>query len=1200
METSNFKITVGEIDKILSNTTHSEPLEILNNLEKLGGNKYFENSLRTNFANGIDGSEADKALRIRTFGDNYEIVQTVKGFCFFVCEVLGDIFLRILILCSIFQITIGASPLSENPDKDWIDGLGIVFAVVVVVLTSSITNYKKENEFRKLSQENNNRKIVTVLRNNNQFNLNFEEILVGDIIKISQGMIIPADGILIESDDIRIDESSITGESHLIKKNTLENCLLSKNKNINNNDKKISLPLVYSSTIVNSGYGTLLVLAVGKNSTKGKLQKMIINEGNEEESKTPLELKLEDVASDIGKFGMYSAILTFFALTLKLFFSKYREYEFHTKILNEHISNNTNNLTLNNSNNVFSHDNLFLGNSSNLNHKTNSTDFNFNSTDHLINPKSVFEGAYKEIFSIIILCITIIVVAIPEGLPLAVSLALSFSVSKMMQVKNLVRNMSACEVVGGANYICTDKTGTLTKNELELNGFVLYDKIFDKNHFNLNTIKKFTGEQNFNLLIDSFLVNLSIVVNNNFDVSYGLELDKSIFKYFMENYPKTKEVFLNSKSIIQDRINFNSTRKRMTTIIKLNNSNKYRVFTKGAAEYMNGISNTYFNYNKNSIEILSDSSKKLINGNIQKLSELCYRLIGLAYKDITKEELENFRENQDDQEIYGIEKSGFCFLGLMSFKDGLRENVTEAVTKCQQAGIKVIMVTGDNSNTALAIAKECRIVQNDSNSKCITGLDFYNSIGGLSCETCSKMIDNCTCPTTLEEAKSMGLNETHLRKDKIGSLETFKRIISEYRVFARTRPMDKYCLVKGLKELQNVVAVTGDGTNDAMALSKSDVGFAMGINGTDIAKNAADIILLDDNFASIVNAVLWGRNIFDNIRKFIQFQLSVNISAVLLVFVCSCVGSESPISSIQMLWLNMIMDSLGSLCLATEEPNEKLLKRKPYSKREYIINSKMWKHIVFQAMVQFTIVFLLYIYASKYIIENDSHRIYLSEQFENCFGKIHGIKNSFQHHSLVHYILEGKKSEWDPLTPIKRNLDSTYCFFYDRTKFEKGKIMNLFHAYKWIISEYGNTVHMTIIFNTFVLYALFNQLNSRILDDSFNIFNKLHKNLLFVFIIFCEIFVQIGIVQYGGLIFNCVKGGLTKDQWYICLLIASSSFIVSFFLKLTKLEKLFEIDYIGKCSRIFYKREDSDDREKLVEMVNDNSDNEEKSSKNLR
>ena len=160
--------------------------------------------------------------------------------------------------------------------------------------------------------------------------------------------------------------------------------------------------------------------------------------------------------------------------------------------------------------------------------------------------------------------------------------------------------------------------------------------------------------------------------------------------------------------------------------------------------------------------------------------------------------------------------------------------------------------------------------------------------------------------------------------------------------------------------------------------------------------------------------------------------------------------------------------------------------------------------------------------------------------------------------------------------------------------------MNLFHAYKWIISEYGNTVHMTIIFNTFVLYALFNQLNSRILDDSFNIFNKLHKNLLFVFIIFCEIFVQIGIVQYGGLIFNCVKGGLTKDQWYICLLIASSSFIVSFFLKLTKLEKLFEIDYIGKCSRIFYKREDSDDREKLVEMVNDNSDNEEKSSKNLR
>lgn len=1281
MENSDnyFSITDKEIDDLINISSHSSDKECLDFLNKKGGLKFLEKGLKTNISRGINGSETDKALRIRIFGDNYDIITPPKSFFYFVCEVLSDTFLRILILCAIFQISIGASPLSEDPGKDWIDGLGIVFAIIIIVLTASVTNYKKENEFRNLSEINNSNSVVSVLRNNDQTIMNFSQLLVGDIVKLTQGMVIPADGIIIESDDLKIDESSLTGESNLMKKNSLENCLkvldknnkgirddsLNKSKNSINNPNensfikksniKIPIPIVFSSTQVSSGYGTFMVLAVGKNSTKGKLQQVVLNEGNKDESKTPLELKLEDVAEDIGKFGMYAAVFTLIALIAKYFFSKYQEYQFHLKILQEHISdvkniynsNNDTNLKYyldyleNNTNNGYYHDSIILNNITDIIGRKNQTTYNqscFNLTDsdHLVDPKNIFKDAYKEIFSIIILCITIIVVAIPEGLPLAVTLALSFSVSKMMKVNNLVRNMSACEVVGGADYICTDKTGTLTKNKLEFNGFVLQDYVFEKRnnnaHQNLSLIRTQIGHNYFSIMINSILLNLSIVLNNNFEVSYGLELDKSAFEFFIQNFKdETLKILENSQEIIHDRINFNSIRKKMTTIVKLTNGN-YRIFSKGAAEYILDICSYFVNYKKNSSDLLSEANKKLIYMNIEKFASMSFRLIGIAYKDVPESEIKNFRDNHADEksDTYSFENNGFHFLGLLCFKDGIRPGVPEAVLSCQNAGINVIMITGDNPTSAIAIANECNILkdsdfynhnpnsndnsfriaynnnftqnnlnkndhsnieinndnfENTSYKNCITGVEFYTRIGGLNCETCSSHIDNCKCPISAQEAERAGLPKTSIRKDKIGSISSFKKIIKHYKVFARTRPLDKYCLVKGLKELNHVVAVTGDGTNDAMALSKSDVGFSMGINGTDIAKNASDIILLDDNFASIVNAVKWGRGIFENIRKFIQFQLSVNISAVLLVFFSSCVGSESPITAIQMLWLNMIMDSLGSLCLATEDPHEELLNRKPYSKREYIINSRMWKHIVFQALFQFSIVFILYLHAPKIIKEYDSERIYINNQLENCFGKISPLRINFEHHKLTHYILDGKKSMWDSLKLIKRNLDKDFCFFYDLDKFEKGKIKNLKQAYKWIINEYGSTVHMTIIFNTFVLYALFNQLNSRILDDSFNVFANLHKNFSFIFIILSEISIQYFIVQYGGLIFNCVKGGLTKEQWLICVSIASCSMLISLILKCTKLEKIFEINYISEIKSIFYRNGYEREEEQLVEMV---------------
>jgi Ca2+ transporting ATPase len=225
----------------------------------------------------------------------------------------------------------------------------------------------------------------------------------------------------------------------------------------------------------------------------------------------------------------------------------------------------------------------------------------------------------------------------------------------------------------------------------------------------------------------------------------------------------------------------------------------------------------------------------------------------------------------------------------------------------------------------------------ENKPKALTGNSFYNSVGGLICEVCQEDTNLCKCPKTESEAKQLAEKNNEppkkVKKDIIKNMDNFKKITENLRVMARSQPLHKYALVLGLKALKNVVAVTGDGTNDAPALSKSDVGFAM-FAGTDIAKQASDIVIIDNNFSSIITAIIYGRNIYDNIRKFLQFQLTVNFCACLIVFICACIGNETPLTPIQMLWVNLIMDSLGSLALATEPPYEELLQRSPTKRTE--------------------------------------------------------------------------------------------------------------------------------------------------------------------------------------------------------------------------------------------------------------------------
>ena len=435
------------------------------------------------------------------------------------------------------------------------------------------------------------------------------------------------------------------------------------------------------------------------------------------------------------------------------------------------------------------------------------------------------------------------------------------------------------------------------------------------------------------------------------------------------------------------QIPFDSKRKRMTTFIDSTNfqGTKFRLFTKGGAENVSKFCKYYLDPNTGEKKKLGDQELNFIKDKIEDFNKQMLRSLYVCYKDISEEDYNN--SEQVNQNGLAIDQEDLVFLAVVGIRDSLRNGVKEAVLQCKSASVNVIMVTGDNIITATAIAKDCNILGEEVNlqnmkpedieedpdltnnpakreehiqqvlqtkPKAITGNTFYAAIGGLVCKVCSLDTNLCKCPKTQAEAeqiaKKTGQEVQKVKCDTIKDKDRFEELTKNLRVMARSQPIHKYALVLGLKEMDHVVAVTGDGTNDAPALSKSDVGFAM-FAGTDIAKEASDIVIMDNNFSSLVVAIIYGRNIYDNIRKFLQFQLTVNFCACLLVFICACIGNETPLSPIQMLWVNLIMDSLGSLALATEPPYQELLHRKPTKRDESIINGKMWKHIIFQSMV---------------------------------------------------------------------------------------------------------------------------------------------------------------------------------------------------------------------------------------------------------
>ncbi|MGH0135584.1 UNVERIFIED_CONTAM: hypothetical protein FKN15_008639, partial [Acipenser sinensis] len=695
-----------------------------------------------------------------------------------------------------------------------------------------------------------------------------------------------------------------------------------------------------------------------------------------------------------------------------------------------------------------------------------------------------------------IIGVTVLVVAVPEGLPLAVTISLAYSVKKMMKDNNLVRHLDACETMGNATAICSDKTGTLTTNRMTV----------VQSHVGEVTYREVPGPGVLSPAILDVLVP-AIAINSAYTTKIlppdqegglpkqvGNKTECALLGFVQDLHRDYQAVRV---QIPEEKLykvyTFNSVRKSMSTVVCLPEGG-FRLYSKGASEIILKKCSSILTASGEPRLFRPRDRDEMVKKVIEPMACEGLRTICIAYRDFTGTPEPDWDSESD---IVG-ELTCICVVGI---EDPVRPEVPEAIRKCQRAGITVRMVTGDNINTARAIAAKCGIIQAGEEFLCIDGKEFNRRIRNEKGEIEQERID---------------------------------KIWPKLRVLARSSPTDKHTLVKGIidstvLEQRQVVAVTGDGTNDGPALKKADVGFAMGIAGTDVAKEASDIILTDDNFSSIVKAVMWGRNVYDSISKFLQFQLTVNVVAVIVAFTGACITQDSPLKAVQMLWVNLIMDTFASLALATEPPTESLLLRRPYGRNKPLISRTMMKNILGHAVYQLTIIFTL-LFVGELIFDIDSGRNAPlhsppSEHYTIIF-------NTFVLMQLFNEInarkIHGERNVFDS---IFRN--PIFCSIVLGT-FVMQLIFDIDSGRNAPLHS-PPSEHYTIIFNTFVLMQLFNEINARKIHGERNVFDSIFRNPIFCSIVLGTFVMQIVIVQWGGKPFSCAP--LNVEQWLWCLFV---------------------------------------------------------------
>ncbi|TKY72778.1 Calcium-transporting ATPase 8 [Spatholobus suberectus] len=805
-------------------------------LQQNGGVVGLSNLLKTNLEKGIHGDDADLLKRRNAFGSNNYPRKKGRSFLMFMWDACKDLTLIILMIAAAASLALGIK--SEGIKEGWYDGGSIAFAVIIVIVVTAVSDYKQSLQFRDLNEEKRNIHLE-VIRGGRRVEISIYDIVVGDVIPLNIGNQVPADGILITGHSLAIDESSMTGESKTVHKDSKD-------------------PFLMSGCKVADGSGTMLVTGVGINTEWGLLMASISEDTGEE---TPLQVRLNGVATFIGIVGLSVAVIVLIVLLARYFSG-------HTE--------------------------------------------NTDGTAQFQRGQTKVGDAIDDAIKIVTVAVTIVVVAVPEGLPLAVTLTLAYSMRKMMVDKALVRRLSACETMGSATTICSDKTGTLTMNKMTVVEAYAGGNKIDPPH------KLESYPMLCSLLIEGVAQNTNGSVYapegaNDVEVS-GSPTEKAILLWGIQlgmNFTAAR-----SESSIIHVFPFNSEKKRGGVAIQTADSDIH-IHWKGAAEIVLACCTGYIDANDQLVG-MDEEKMTFFKNAIEDMASDSLRCVAIAYRSYEKEKVPT---NEELLAHWSLPEDDLILLAIVGLKDPCREGVKDAVQLCQKAGVKVKMVTGDNVKTAKAIAVECGILSSFADA---------------------------TEPNLIEGKTFRGLSDAE--RDEIAD---------RISVMGRSSPNDKLLLVQALRRKDHVVAVTGDGTNDAPALHEADIGLAMGIQGTEVAKESSDIIILDDNFASVVKVVRWGRSVYANIQKFMQFQLTVNVAALVINVVAAFSSGDVPLNTVQLLWVNLIMDTLGALALATEPPTDHLMDRSPVGRREPLITNIMWRNLLIQAMYQVSVLLVL-------------------------------------------------------------------------------------------------------------------------------------------------------------------------------------------------------------------------------------------------
>ena len=717
------------------------------------------------------------------------------------------------------------------------DGLGILIAVSVGILIGLITEGRSKKAAEALSKMTEDIE-TRVIRESEVFELNKSKLVPGDIIMVEMGDMVPADGRVIEGYDLKVREDMLTGEADEARKQAgvveMEVIQSEKGEIVQDPIPAKQSNMLFAGTLVSYGRGKMVVTSTGDRTEMGKIAQSLTKRSVD----TPLQIKLGKLGTTISKISTFIAVLLFIYMTgdmvsegtLRVSFSSIRSFMVSIQPLN----------------NVF------------------------------------------------IVCVALIVAAVPEGLPTMVNMTLAITMQKMAKINALVTKKEACETIGAISVICSDKTGTLTQNKMQVKQVYTTGRFIDQQLIEDGKL------DNGGYFIDNCVINSTADIIED-DVGYHY-IGSATECALLVLHEKVNYRARRQQTRIANQTPFTSDRKRMSTIIETDN--EYVLLVKGAPEIV--IEMCAYEYLNGVVMRCSDRRKEGIFKQIRRLQEQAMRTMAFAYKVFPKT-TNIHRGDMLEQEL--------VFTGFVGIHDPLRPGVKEAVQVARGAGITTKMLTGDNIYTAIAIGQQLGILS-----------EYQRAVE-------ASYIDQ--------------LSDQELEKE-----------IDYISIVARSKPETKMRIVQALQNKNEVVAVTGDGINDAPALTKADVGIAMGIAGTEVSKSAADIVLVDDSFGTIIQAVKWGRGIYENFQRFIQFQITVNIVAFLIAIISQIGDYPMPFTTIQLLWVNIIMDGPPALALGLEPVRSAVLRNKPIKKTANIISKSMFFNMLTNSLYITSLLYL--------------------------------------------------------------------------------------------------------------------------------------------------------------------------------------------------------------------------------------------------